>query len=157
RVPVPQPAWLRARRATSARRASRPRLDADQRPVGKRHRRVRTDIRAEHTMTTTQEPEVMAWLGDAADDMTDQQIGEVHTAWVRAQWLFPDDEEERNELLTSARIAATPGVDLESARRGREALRWLTVEAVEHGLSEVVAAQRAGVDRSTVRRWLGKQ
>src|SRR5690606_2839162 len=107
-------------------------------------------------MTITRNPDVMAWLGDAADDMTDEQIVEFHRAWDEIFELFTDDEDEQNELLTSAHIAITHGIDLEPARRGREALRWLAVEAVQRGMSEVEAAQRAGVDRSTVRRWLGK-
>ncbi len=107
-------------------------------------------------MTITRNPDVMAWLGDAADDMTDEQIVEFHKAWDEIFELFTDDEDEQNELLTSAHLAITHGIDLESARLGREALRWLVVEAVQRGMSEVEAAQRAGVDRSTVRRWLGK-
>lgn len=107
-------------------------------------------------MTITRNPDVMAWLGDAADDMTDEQIVEFHMVWSEAESLFPDDEDEQTELLTSAHIAIAHGIDLESARLGREALRWLVVEAVQRGMSEVEAAQRAGVDRSTVRRWLGK-
>lgn len=109
-------------------------------------------------MTITRNPDVMAWLGDAADDMTDEQIVEFHRAWDEVAALFPYswNEDEQNELLTSAHIAITHGIDLESARLGREALRWLAVEAVQRGMSEVEAAQRAGVDRSTVRRWLGK-
>lgn len=107
-------------------------------------------------MTITRNPDVMAWLGDAADDMTDEQIVEFHKAWDEIFELFTDDEDEQTELLTSAHIAITHGIDLESARLGREALRWLVVEAVQRGMSEVEAAQRAGVDRSTVRRWLGK-
>lgn len=108
-------------------------------------------------MTTTQEPEVMAWLGDVATDMSDEELDQFHLAWHQIFELFPDDADEREELLSSACLAITHGIDLESARLGREALRWRVVEAVRDGLSEAEVARSADVDRSTVRRWLGKQ
>lgn len=108
-------------------------------------------------MTITRDPDVMAWLGDAADDMTDEQIVEFHKAWDEIFELFPDDADDRDALLTSAHLAIIHDMDLALASIGRAALRWRVVEAVRDGLSEAEVARSADVDRSTVRRWLGKQ
>ena len=110
-------------------------------------------------MASTQRYEVEAWLGDAADEMTSEQIDEFHRAWDEISGLLPDpdDQDQRDELLTSAHLAITGGLTLEQAAIGKAALRWLTVSAVRDGMSEVEAAERAGVTRMTVRAWQGKR
>jgi hypothetical protein len=114
--------------------------------------------------------DIEAWLGPALDEMTEEQIDRMQQAADRIDDRYPDpdDEQERE----AARIAAcqyllgeTTIDDVrESLLRARlqvgEALaaaQQIAVLCVADGMTEAEAARRAGIDRMTIRKALGKR
>jgi GH24 family phage-related lysozyme (muramidase) len=112
---------------------------------------------------------IEAWLGPALDEMTEEQIDRMQQAADRIDDRYPDpdDEQERE----AARIAACQYLlgetTIDDAResllrvrvRAGEALaaaQQIAVMCVADGVSEAEAARRAGIDRMTVRKALGK-
>ncbi|MFI9801945.1 hypothetical protein [Streptomyces sp. NPDC052302] len=118
-----------------------------------------------------QQFELEAWLGDD-HGLDEGQIQELlqHAEEVEAQYPDADDREEAAAALTVAYrlIRGDEGVveelaaDLAAARaaevRAMAALRQtaiMTIPTAGHG-AETGFARTAGVDRMTVRKWLGK-
>lgn len=112
----------------------------------------------------------LAWLGPAADELTDEQrerfLAEAEEATARIG-DDPDLAAER-EAAWSAIVAYLLG-DLTIEQAGRERLRTVEAErhaslaaqqiarlAVQDGMPEAEAARRSGLTRMTVRRALGK-
>lgn len=127
----------------------------------------------------TQQYEIEAWLGDAAADMTPDQIARFAQAaeQITDQYGGPDNADERDAALSAAHQAITGDpaevvAELAAERvRARQAelramagLRALASMLVQPGdrgarglASESGFAAAAGVDRMTVRRdWLGR-
>lgn len=121
---------------------------------------------------TTQRYEIEAWLGDARDEMTDEQI----EAFCRIadeigeRYPDPDDADEREAALITAHqilMGETDVVDelagsLTRARtaefRALAGLRQAATMLVPDGReTEAGFARHAGVDRMAVRGWLGKR
>lgn len=117
----------------------------------------------------TERHEIEAWLGDD-HGLTDDQIGSlVRTAdEIAARYPEPDDADEREAALTVAYRVMVE--DDPVAELGDALLRARIAEArALAGLAQAAAslipgretesgfADRAGVDRMTVRGWLGKR
>ena len=64
-------------------------------------------------------------------------------------------------MAESESQVATAARELQRARaaqaRAMDKVRWAVVQAVMDGMTEAEAARIAGVDRMTVRKWLGKR
>ena len=127
---------------------------------------------------TTQRHEIEAWLGDFADELTDDQINDLVriSDEIEARYPDPDDEDERRAAMTVAhRLMVEDHDDVvdELAQRLRAA-RLAQIEALagirqaalilvqDHprgrpDAPEVTTAsgfaRRAGVDRSAVIGW----
>lgn len=118
-------------------------------------------------MKAMQDHELTAWLGD---DWTPEQIDKIAEdfgAWERDH---PDaSEEDSTAMLTAisqyhdgtldiAELADADRRAQAAAAEARRALKAATIVRVRlAGVSEVVAAREAGVDRAkTLRPWLGK-
>jgi hypothetical protein len=115
-----------------------------------------------------QRNELEAWLGD---DWTPEQIEQIATDFGAWESENPDaSEDESTAMLTAisqyhdgtldiAEIAAADSVAQRAAAEARRALKAATIVRVRlAGVSEVVAAREAGVDRAkTLRPWLGKK
>jgi hypothetical protein len=118
---------------------------------------------------TMQRYELEAWLGDN-HGLTDDQITELlRTAnEIDARYPDPDDTDDRETALTVAYrllldhddVVDTVAADLSNARatqaRALAALRQAAITLIPAGLeTQAGFAQRAGIDRMTVRGWLG--
>lgn len=114
--------------------------------------------------------DLTAWLGDARDDLTDEQLERLtdEAMALAEQYPGPDGADDRETALTATTQHILGETDLLAAgnelAHARAALRWATVQArtlarlaVADGVSEVETAARLGVDRMTVREWLGKR
>lgn len=121
-------------------------------------------------MTTTDRTEILAWLGEAADEMTREQVDDLtrHAADI-ADHYGEDAFDEANSALITAHQIMT-GVDpvrdlaqqLTRARAEQaEALAGLRQAAImQVGMGDETQAgfaRRAGVDRMAVREWLGQR
>lgn len=126
---------------------------------------------------TTQQHEIEAWLGDD-HGLTPGQVEALREASdvIAARYPDPDDRAEREAALTVARRILTEDPALvvaelaDARRKARETLARVTaglwqaavmtvdvgVRGRKHSDSENAFAVRAGVDRKTVRTWLGK-
>ncbi|MFJ5635086.1 hypothetical protein ACIQF5_20915 [Streptomyces goshikiensis] len=121
-------------------------------------------------MTTVQRYEIEAWLGDD-HGLTDDQVNEltVTAQEIAERCPGPDDAAEREAALTVAyRLKAghTGVVEELAATRARAraeellayaGLRQAALILIAEGESESRFQRRAGVDRMTVRKWLGKR
>jgi hypothetical protein len=129
------------------------------------------------TTTPAQPHEIETWLGDD-HDLTPDQVETLRAAadTIAARYPDPDDQAERKAALATARRIVTEDPALvvaelaDARRRAREALALSTaglwqaavmtvdvgVRGRKHSDSENAFAVRAGVDRKTVRTWLGK-
>lgn len=110
-----------------------------------------------------------AWLGPAAEDLTDDQAADFAAAWgeIGERYPDPDDHDRRDAALSALvrywteegaaeRIAAETGAAY-AAWQVRVAASCAAAAAmVKDGLSEREAARRSGVDRQTLRKYLGK-
>jgi hypothetical protein len=110
------------------------------------------------------------WLGPAADDMTDDQRQrfETEAEVILARYDDPDLSDARDAALSALvqYLFAETTID-EAGRerqRTRDAERAASIAAqqvarlaVLDGMPEAEAARRAGLDRMTVRRLLGKR
>lgn len=108
-------------------------------------------------MRKMQRYELDAWLGP--DGWTDEQrdkIAEDYSAWEAAN---PDASEDEGEaMLTAIAQHHDRALSIPNLARVREEARAAVVVSVTlGGMSESEAARAAGVDRMTVRKWLGKR
>lgn len=107
-------------------------------------------------MRKMQRYELDVWLGDDWTDEQRDKIAEDYSAWEDAH---PDAGEEDGEAMLTAiaqhhdRALSIPNLD----RVRREARAAVVVSVTLGGMTEAEAARAAGVDRMTVRKWLGKR
>lgn len=118
-------------------------------------------------MTKMARNELDAWLGDDRTNEQRDKIAEDFSAWEDAN---PDaSEDDSTAMLTAisqhhdgvldiAELAEADRRAQAAAAEARRALKTATIVRVRlAGVSEVVAAREAGVDRAkTLRPWLGK-
>ncbi len=126
-------------------------------------------------MTTTQRYEIEAWLGDD-HGLTDDQVTELTRIAdeIAARFPDPDDQPERDAALGAAvqlmgdtepdLVVDSLRTDLTAARMAKRAATAAIQQAAlmvirnRRGAevdTEAGFARRAGVDRMTVRDWLG--
>ena len=109
-------------------------------------------------MTKMQRHELDAWLGDDWTDEQRDKIAEDFSAWGDANPDAEDDTGATAAALTAIARLHEGGLtipDLNQVRR--EAKAAVVVSVMFGGMSESEAARLAGVDRMTVRKWLGKR
>lgn len=112
--------------------------------------------------------DLIAWLGVAADELTEEQIETVaeQARSIDAR-IHPDLQDERDAALSAVVQFLLADTDAEQTKRdlmsARAAERRATAAAaqvgvmlVAQGVSEVAAAERVGIDRMTLRDALGK-
>jgi DNA-directed RNA polymerase specialized sigma24 family protein len=105
---------------------------------------------------TMQRYELDAWLGDDWTDEQRDKIAEDYGTWEADN---PDAaEEDATAMLTAIaqyhdKVLTIPNL----AEVRREARAAVVVSVTLGGMSEAEAARAAGVDRMTVRKWLGKR
>lgn len=113
--------------------------------------------------------ELTAWLGDYADELTDDQRDrlEREAERINTRWPDPDDQFSRDAALSAAHQLIVGETSLREVREQLVATRMAEIAAsaaaqqvaamaVDDGMSEVQAADQAGIDRMTLRRMLGK-
>lgn len=113
--------------------------------------------------------ELEAYLGDALADMTTEQVDRLHAEADRidARYPDPDEQEERDAAMSAAvqYLLGETSIDdaaraLITAQRARDAamaaVQQIAVMAHADGMTQEVAAQRAGIARKTLLRALGK-
>ena len=100
--------------------------------------------------------ELDAWLGD---DWTAEQRDKIATDWRVWEGTHPDaDEDEGDAMLTAIAQYHDRALTIPNLARARaEARAAVVVSVTLGGMSEAEAARAAGVDRMTVRSWLGKR
>jgi DNA-directed RNA polymerase specialized sigma24 family protein len=100
--------------------------------------------------------ELNAWLGD---DWTDEQRDKIATDWRVWEGMNPDaDEDEGAAMLTAIAQHHDKALTIPNLTEvRREARAAVVVSVTLGGMSEAEAARAAGVDRMTVRSWLGKR
>ena len=111
-----------------------------------------------------------AWLGPAADGLTEEQRERFAAEWdeIVARYPRPDDQDERTAALTACvqyLLGETSVADAgaERARTQRAALdalaaaRQVARMAALDGLPEAAVARSASIDRMTLRKDLGKR
>lgn len=114
--------------------------------------------------------ELEAWLGDN-HSLTAGQLDELlrTASEIGERYPNPDDQLERDAALSTAyQLMATDQDVVEGLAREREAaknaelqalagLRQAALALIPHGdATEAGFARKAGIDRMTIRRWLGK-
>lgn len=115
-----------------------------------------------------QRHELEAWLGPALDELTDEQIDRLATDADDISTRHPHDDDARTAALSAAVQYLLGEVDIDqagsallAARRveadAYAAAQQLAAMAVTDGMPEAEAARRAGIDRMTVRKVLGKR
>jgi hypothetical protein len=114
-----------------------------------------------------------AWLGPAADTITDDQLGRLDevAATINARWANPDDTDTRDQVLSGAAQVILGDDTLESLaaewhaarQRERDHMAALTGALLASHTgdrsgpgSEADLIERSGVARMTVRKALGK-
>lgn len=111
--------------------------------------------------------ETLVYLGDTANDLTEQQIRLFGMCATQIEQRYPDGTDARRVALDAALevIRGESTVDSISEswrsarRRERLQMAGLTgaiIAAVNGGESELSVAVRTGLNRNTVRRALGK-
>lgn len=120
-------------------------------------------------MTRMQPCELDAWLGDARDQMTDEQV-ETFARIVRDiedRWPDPDDVEEATAAMsgalmlilgddTLAGVGARFGEAYRARRRAAAQLTGAVLASEALGATEAEIVREARINRVTARRMLGK-
>lgn len=120
--------------------------------------------------------ELDAWLGDAATELTDEDIEQLlrDANAIEERYPDPDDADDQQTAITTVLRLSTEDHEtvlneladkLYAARRAdhdaRVALRQAALSLIHHGgkgiYSEQGFAQVAGVTRMSVREWIGKR
>lgn len=120
----------------------------------------------------TQRHELVAWLGDN-HGLTDDAIDELLTITQEIDRRYPDidDRADKDVALTTAYQLMTgdPGAvidHLSAALLGARAAESAALAGIQQAAHQLIStgqwsenglALRAGVDRMTVRKWLGKR
>lgn len=113
---------------------------------------------------------LMAWLGPAAEEMTDEQIERVADEAKRIDERYPDPDEqiERDAALSAVvqyMLGDTTSDDahralIDARRREREAYvtaEQIGVMLVADGTPKAVAARSVGIDRMSLLKALGER
>lgn len=123
-------------------------------------------------MATTQPYELEAWLGDNRGNLTDDQFNDLLATTRQIDADYPDEVEDAHERETALTVAyriltnddeliSDLAEKLVDARRAETealaGLRQAAITLIPRGWSENSFARFAGVDRMTVRSWLGKR
>lgn len=114
--------------------------------------------------------ELDAWLGDAADDLTSEQIDRLMAEADRIadRYPDPDDEADRQAALSAAvqyllgdTRPTDAGHHLNAARRAQAeamaASQQIATMAVADGMTKSGAARAAAIDRMTLLKALGER
>lgn len=114
--------------------------------------------------------EIIDWLGDAADDLTTEQIERIAAESRRIDERYPDPDEqgERDAALsavvqhllgeTTPEDAARTLIDARAAEgRAYAAALQIAVLLVGDGTPKATAARMAGVDRMSLLKALGER
>jgi hypothetical protein len=106
---------------------------------------------------TMQRHELDAWLGP--DGWTDEQRGKIAEDFGTWERQHPDaDQDEAAAMLTAIAQHHDGTLKIPNlAEVRREAKAAVVVSVTVGGMSEAEAARAAGVDRMSVRKWLGKR
>lgn len=115
-------------------------------------------------------PELMAWLGPAADELTAEQIERVATEARRIAERYPDpDEQDEYNAALSATVQYLLGETtpedanralIDARRREREAFvaaEQIAVMLVGDGAQKATAARQVGIDRMSLLKALGER
>lgn len=107
-------------------------------------------------MKIMQRHELDAWLGDDWTDEQRDKIAEDFGTWEAAN---PEaGEDESTAMLTAIAQHHDKALTIPNLTEvRREARAAVVVSVTLGGMSEAEAARAAGVDRMTVRSWLGKR
>jgi hypothetical protein len=114
--------------------------------------------------------ELEAWLGDD-HGLTEDQIDELlrHADEIGERYPDPDDQDEAREALATAHrliigernVVAQLATERTAAKaaelRALAGLQQAAIMETRNGESESGIARQAGVDRMTVRKWIGKR
>lgn len=111
-----------------------------------------------------------AWLGDAADDLTPEQLERFAAEWdeISARYPTRDDDEEANAALSACvqyLLEETTVEDAGIERRRTQRAEMLALAAARQvarmaaldGMPKATAARAAGVDRMTLLKDLGER
>lgn len=114
--------------------------------------------------------ELMAYLGPAAGDLSEEQLADIQAAAkeIGARYPHPDDQDKRDAALSVTVMHAAGDVTLDDAcgdlrsaraeeRRAYAAALQLAVLAVKSGMPKAVAARGAGIDRMSLLAALGER
>lgn len=113
---------------------------------------------------------VMSWLGEAADDLTDDQIDAVEAEFRAIEQRYPDrqDQEQEREAARTATVQWLLGETTADEARGQLLRARVAQDAamaaalqvgrllVRSGTDEETAGAAVGVARATLRKALGK-
>lgn len=119
-----------------------------------------------HSETALDEA-VKAWLGPAADELTEEATERFLDIWREVEGRYPDEETVQGAVLSAAlqyllgeATVQTAAVELAEARVAQrsalEAGKQIALMAIEDGMDEQDAAAALGVSRTTMRRAAGK-
>lgn len=125
-----------------------------------------------------QRHEMLAWLGDS-HGLTDEQVDDLTAIADDIEDRYPSDDpddlsgadvrDEREAALTAAyRILSGDRAVIDELARERATARTDEIKAlaglrqaalmvVDHGMTESGFTDRAGLNRMSVRKWLGKR
>lgn len=120
-------------------------------------------------MSENKTDDLIEWLGDAAEDLTEAQMEILRERDKEIEALYPEEDarDEREAALSAVLMFLLADAEAEQVRRGlieaRAKARLALVAAgsygvmlVRGGMSEVKAAEMVGIDRVTLRDALGK-
>lgn len=113
--------------------------------------------------------EMTAWLGPAADELTEDQLARFARVWDQAETDYPGDDgvDDRTTVLSAAVQYLLGETTIEEAGRRRAASRaaarrasiaaqQIALMAIEDDMSESEAARWSTVSRMWLRKRLGK-
>lgn len=119
-----------------------------------------------------QKHEILAWLGDNQGDLTDDQLDEFIDLAndIEARYPDPDDRDEAEAALIAAHRLLIEGpdaviADLAQARTQAKAAEIAALAGLRQAAVQLIPAKErteagfgreAGIDRMTVRKWVGK-
>lgn len=116
------------------------------------------------------DPGLMAWLGPAAEELTDEQIKRVADEAKRIDERYPepDDQYKRDAALSAVVQYLLGETSAEEARRALDKARdqaraayiaaeQIAVMLVADGAAKAVAARSVGIDRMSLLKALGER
>lgn len=114
--------------------------------------------------------DLMAWLGPAAEELTEEQIERVtaEAKSIAARYPDPDEQDERDAALSAVvqyLLGETSPEDLKreliaaraAERRAFAAALWVGVMLHRDGAKKAPAATAVGVDRMSLLKALGER